>query len=154
MMLKGVSPIATENDALALFAASPASVADTVNVDTPAAIGVPPIGPPAVSSVRPDGSAPATTLQRNVPLPPPALSAALYGTVTCPAARAPPASCTGAVAMVIVIARSTTLVESPLSVARTVNALVPAADAVPARAPVSLVSATPAGSAPATIVQL
>src|SRR6266545_4767984 len=60
------------------FVASATSAARAVNVNRPAAVGVPRMVPESASRASPAGRAPETTVHRYVPLPPDAASDAAY----------------------------------------------------------------------------
>lgn len=79
------------NWTLAVRAGDPESATFSVNVELPAAVGVPLIVPVLAPSVSPVGRLPCETDQVYGEMPPEVANVTLYAVPTWPAARAPPA---------------------------------------------------------------
>jgi hypothetical protein len=131
----------------------PASfVALTVNVEVPAAVGVPEITPVSVFSVNPSGSVPLSRLHV-IGVSPDAMIVWLYAASTVPPGNAAVVIVGDTGAGLIVMLNCCVSFPAPF-VALTVNVEIPAAVGVPEITPVSAFSVSPSGSAPLSILHV
>jgi hypothetical protein len=133
------------NDWVAVCAGLPESVAVTVNVDDPAVVGVPAIAEPL--SAKPAGKLPAVTAQLTLPVPPLAVTVALYVVPAMPLGTevVVMANCAGLmVRLNCCVAETGPSCPPEASVTFTVKLAVPALVGVPDTAP-PLLKASPAG---------
>src|SRR5262245_45129128 len=128
------------------------SVAVTVKVEGPAAVGAPEMAPVAASSDRPAGSDPLVTAHEMGARPPAEVRVLEYARATSPSGSGDAVVMARPVKIEMLSARVAGLALA--SVTWTVKLELPAVDGVPESAPVVPLSAIPFGSAPAEIAQV
>jgi hypothetical protein len=150
-----VSGFTTTIEKLPLVPVSPdASVAFTVTMLVPAAIGVPVIAP-ALDKLNPAGNVPLPNTYVSVPAPPVAATVAAYAVPTVPPANVVVENTiAGAAAIAIENVAVAVSAGDPVSVNVTVKLGLPAAVGVPVIAPVEPLRLSPAGNAPDVTVHV